>query len=472
MREIGISMSLDEVFNPCSVVVVGASPDERKMGHQCVKSLVEAFDGEIYVVNPHASRILGINSYKSVRQIPGSVDLAIVVVPSSVVLSAVRECAEKGVKGAVIITGGFKEASAAERDVDTGGELLQEQLAALAEEAGMRIIGPNTFGFVNVGVINASFSPVFNGLRKGRIAMVGQSGGVCHIFAYMAMNEGVGLNKLVGLGNRCNVEFYDILEYLEEDDETDTIAMHIEGIDEPRKLMNAARRVAKKKPVVAYKVGRTRAVERAALSHTGSMAGEYKLYDAAFRQSGVVTVNSCEELFDAAKILSLCQDCLPKGRKVAIISTQAGPGIILTDECTSGGLQLARFSEATEKKLKRLLPPLTIRENPVDMAFIRDAGLWLEVVRTVLADDGVDALIIFNLYHPSFLLPPEEIVDARRCYGKPLIMCTSFPHELMLKEKIKLEEEGVPVYSTPERGAKALITLIKYAEMKRRIESG
>lgn len=347
-------MDLDEVFNPSSVVVVGASPDERKMGYQCVKSLVEAFDGEIYVVNPRVRRILGIDAYKPVKQIPGSVDLAIIVVPSSVVLPVVQECAEKGVKGAVIITGGFKEASAAERDASMDGELLQERLAALAEDAGMKIIGPNTFGFVNVGVINASFSPVFNGLRKGRIAMVGQSGGVCHIFAYMAMNEGIGLSKVVGLGNRCNVEFCDILEYLEEDDETDTIAMHIEGIDEPRKLMDAARRVAKK-PVVAYKVGRTRAVERAALSHTGSMAGEYKLYDAAFRQSGVVTVNSCEELFDAAKILSLCQDCLPKGRRVAIISTQAGPGIILTDECVSGGLQLARFSEETEKKLKRFV---------------------------------------------------------------------------------------------------------------------
>ncbi|MHC1567876.1 MAG: acetate--CoA ligase family protein [Candidatus Syntropharchaeia archaeon] len=450
------------LFYPESVAVVGASGDQRKMGYQCVKSLVEGgFRGKIYPVNPKLSQILGIKAYPSIKSIPGRIDLAMVIVPAKHVPSTMRECAEKGVKGVVIITGGFRESG-------EPGKKLEDEILAIGREKGIKIIGPNTFGFLNLHAnLNASFTPTLGRLRKGNIALISQSGGLCHIIGYGAMDGGVGFSKIVGLGNRSNVEFRDMLEYLEKDPETKVISMYIEGIDKPRELMDAAKRISK--PVVVLKAGKSEGIKKAFYSHTGSLAGNFEIYRAAFKQTGMITVDGCMELFDVSKALSMLPP--PEGNGVGIISGQAGPAILIADACEQLGIHLAEFSLSTMEKLEELLPPLTIISNPVDMAFTGgDPEIRIKVARILLEEKNVHSLILFHLYYPSFEFPTKEILKLKK-YGKPIIICMSSPRDFLKEERVKLEEGGIPVYPTPERTAKALYGLLRYIKRDRSTET-
>ncbi|MFH1624522.1 MAG: CoA-binding protein, partial [Pseudomonadota bacterium] len=369
--------SFDIVFNPDSVAIIGASEDPSKMGHQCVESLRnKLFKGRVYPVNPNCKEILGMKAYPTLTSIPETnIDLAIVVVPSHLVVGVLEACKQKRAKGAVVITAGFKELERQD------GIELQKRMAEVANKANIKIIGPNTFGMVNTHTgLNASFSPYLSHLKRGRIAVISQSGGIAHVIVNQGLAENIGFSKVVGLGNRCNVEYADLLEYLVEDRDTDVILLYIEGIDAPGRLMSVAREVALKKPIVACKVGRSSVANRPAYSHTGSMAGKYELYEASFKQSNIVSANDCMELLDIAKILSL--NAPPRGKRVAVLSFQAGPGIMITDVCATRGLEVPNFSERTKKILEEALPPMTIRTNPVDLGF---AKTWKTLERVIRA---------------------------------------------------------------------------------------
>ena len=339
-------------------------------------------------------------------------------------------------------------------------------MALVGSRGGIKIIGPNTFGLVNVHArLNASFTPVFSRLKPGSISLVGQSGGVSHIIAYQAINEGVGLSKVVGLGNRCHVDFADLLPFLEKDPETRCIILFIEGQDDPRDLISAVKKVARKKPVVAMKAGRYPESWKAAQSHTGSMAGRYGLYEASLKQAGALVVQDPGELLDVAKILTILRP--PSGRNVAVMSFQAGPGILLTDAIVEHGLRIARFSPPTQEQLNRLLPPLTIRTNPVDIAFAQNESLFEESLKLILIDRNVDALVIFLLHHPFMDLRRviRPVLRQRRLSKKPVILGVDSLHGSIDEEVGELETAGIPVYALPERAIRALRGLVAYGEM-------
>ncbi|KAF0118266.1 MAG: CoA-binding protein [bacterium] len=456
--------SFDVLFNPDSVAIVGASEDPSKMGHQCVDSLKDrGFKGKVYPVNPNPNikEVLGIKTYPTLVSIPEKkIDLVIIVVPARLVFGVLDECKDKGVKGAVIITAGFKELG------HQDGRNLQKDMAEIADRAGIKIIGPNTFGMVNTHIgLNASFSPYLSQLKKGGIAVISQSGGIAHVIVNQGVAENIGFSKVVGLGNRCNVEYADLLEYLVDDDDTDVILLYIEGIDDPRRFISAAKEAALKKPVVACKVGKSPAAYKPAYSHTGSIAGKYELYEAAFKQSNIISASDCEELLDIAKILSLSAP--PKGNRIAVLSFQAGPGIMITDVCSTKGLELPSFSDKTKKTLEETLPPMTIMTNPVDLGFARGWETLNKVIRAVLEDSNIDALIFFMLPHP--VVPFKELfkgmVDLKKEYGKPVVMCIN-SHQMETQDVIDVfEKNSIPVYTTPERAAKALSGLVRYGKV-------
>jgi acyl-CoA synthetase (NDP forming) len=438
------------------VAVIGASPDFNRLGYHCMSSLVMGrFPGKIYPIHPSLSEISGFKAYPSVKAVPDEIDLAIIAVRASLVSSVLGECAEKRVKGVVLITAGFKEVE------DKAGAELQEEVATIANRANIKIIGPNTFGMVNLHAnLNASFTPEFSLTPRGDISLVSQSGGFCHLIAPLAMEQHVGLSKIIGIGNRCNVDFADILEYLADDPDTGVIMIYVEGTDDARRLFEVASGVTRKKPIVAVKAGRFKAKDEAAYSHTGSLAGKHEIYTAAFKQAGIIMADSSTELLDIAKALTLCP--LPKGNRVAVLSGQAGPGIIMSDICEQHGLVLADFSPQTTERVHQLLPPLAMRSNPIDMGPAwYDCETIRKVIEVVLADENVDGLLLYAAYASANRPLLKEITGLLRspAYGKPIISCFPSPTGVWVEEKQELTQSGVAFYLTPERAAKAMIGL-------------
>lgn len=448
----------NSIFYPSSVAVIGASPDFNRLGYHCMSSLIMGgFPGKIYPIHPSLSEIMGFKAYPSIKAAPGEIDLAIIAVRSSLVPALLIECAERGVKGVVLITAGFKESE------DKAGAELQHEVASIANRANIKIIGPNTFGFVNLHAnLNASFTPEFSLTPKGGISLVSQSGGFCHLMAPLAMEQHIGMSKIIGIGNRCNVDFGDILEYLADDPDTRVIMIYVEGTDNARRLFEVARSVTKKKPILAFKVGRFSLSDKAAYSHTGSMAGKYEVYTAAFKQAGIIVAEGSTELMDIAKALALCP--LPKGNRVAVLSGQAGPGMIMSDICEENSLVLADFSLQTTKRLDQLLAPLAMRANPVDMGPAwYDSQTIREVIELVLTDENIDGVLLYAAYASANRPLLKEITSLLKspAYGKPIISCFPSPTGVWVEEKQELVQNGVVIYPTPERAAKAMVGLVK-----------
>lgn len=447
-----IKKDLAPLFCPRSIAVIGASTNPFKMGHNCVKSLVESrFKGKIYIVNNKGEEVLGIRPYRSITEIPERIDLAIIAIPAQQVPEALRNCALKGAKGAVIITAGFSELGREK------GEKLNRRLVEIASLYDIKIIGPNTFGMcVPHSGLNASFTPAMGRISPGSIAMISQSGGVAHMVAFQAIREKIGMSMLVGLGNRCNVDFHHMFEFLAEDDKTEIVCVYIEGLDDIRKTFAAARKLAAKKPVIVYKGGVTKAADSPSRSHTGSMAGRAELYSGGFRQAGMLEIERTEEFLDTAKLLAVKRNKI--GQRVAIISVQAGPSIIITDLVVRSGLKMAAFSDETQKRINRLIPPMTMRTNPVDAVFLPPPRNLKPLVTAMNDDPGIDVVIIFSLVTTSSLLEPM-LNDLKRtaCNStKQLIFCTDSPDAHMLGALHELIDHGLAVYTSPFRAVAAL----------------
>jgi acyl-CoA synthetase (NDP forming) len=447
------------IFNPRSVAVVGASDNPGKLGSHVMKSLTQGgYPGKIFPINPGRDEILGIKTYPSLLHVPEEMDLSIIVLPAEQVPKTIKECKEKSIHGIILITAGFKEIE------DKRGEALQREITDLANQFNIKIIGPNTFGVVNLHLpLNASFTPEFSWVEKGGISVVSQSGGMSHLMAFLSMRSQVGLSKIIGLGNRCNVDFADMVEYLVEDPETKVIAIYLEGIDHPRRLVEVAERAKGVKPIIAYKVGRSLTSDMASQFHTGSLAGKHQIYEAAFRQAGVLTVGSSEELLDVAKALAIGP--LPEGNNVAVLSGQAGPGMAACDVCETEGLSLSPFSSEVQKRIEELLPPLAIRTNPVDMGPAwYDSGATKGIVQSVLEDRKIDAIILCIMFASANRAAVGTLSDLllQRGKVKPVICCISSPAGIWDEEIKRLEQSGIPNYPTPERAAKALANLYRF----------
>jgi acyl-CoA synthetase (NDP forming) len=456
-------VALDTIFNPSSVAVIGASDNPGKLGSHVMRSLTEGrYPGRIYPVNPGKEEILGIKTYPSLSKIPDTVDLSIIVLPAEQVPKMIKECYEKGVRSIVLITAGFKEIE------DKRGEELQREITGLADQYGIKVIGPNTFGTINLHLpLNASFTPEFSLVERGGISFVSQSGGMSHLMAFLSLQDKVGFSKIIGLGNRCNVDFAEMVEYLIKDSQTKVIAMYMEGIDQPKRLMEVAKRGNREKPILAYKVGRSSTSDKASQFHTGSLAGKHEIYESAFKQARILTVGSSEELLDTAKALTLCP--LPGGNNVAVLSGQAGPGMAACDVCEMEGLSIPPFTLQTQKKVEELLPPLAIRTNPVDMGPAwYDSEAIKGIVRTVMDDKNIDALIVCIMFASANRSAVRILTDLlmERSINKPILCCFSAPAGIWDGEIKRLEGLRIPNYPTPERAAKTLVHLYRYKKMR------
>ncbi len=441
---------------------MGASDDATKLGYQVMKSLVEGgFPGRIFPVNPGRNEVWGLPAYAAVGEIPNKVDLAIMAVPARHVMRVLADCRTKRVPGALVITAGFKEIE------DKSGGRLQEEIARFATDAGIAIIGPNTFGLLDVhGSLNASFTPELSRLEPGGIGFVSQSGGISHLVGFISMREHIGFSKVVGLGNRCNVEFSHLVDYLAEDPDTRVIALYIEGLDTPRTLIETCARLRGKKPVVVYKAGRSGASDKASQFHTGSLAGSYEIYRGAFRQARMLTVESAEELLDTAHVLATCP--LPKGNAVAVLSGQAGLGMVASDVCAREGLALPPFSPLTRNRIEALLPPLSIRSNPVDLG-----PAWANpdaargIVEAALEDTKVHSVILCMVYASVNRTAAHEMAKVIRnsARRKPVLTCFCAPPGLWEEDIAEVLESGGANFPTPDRAGRALGNLVRYSQI-------
>ncbi|MCF8142964.1 MAG: CoA-binding protein [Deltaproteobacteria bacterium] len=452
------------LFNPASVAVIGASDKPDKLGFHVMKSLTQGgYPGRIFPVNPGTQEIMGLTAIPNVSACDGGVDLAVVVVPAGRVPGVFRECAAAGVKGIVLITAGFKEID------DPGGAVLHEEIAAIADGAGIPVIGPNTFGMINfMADLNASFTPEFSLLKKGAISLVSQSGGISHLLGFMAMRMDMGFRMIVGLGNRLNVDFSEMMAFLADDPDTRVIVLYIEGMDEAGALMEAARQATGRKPILAYKTGTGKTGDAASRSHTGSLAGSHEIYTASFAQTGIISIDTTETLLDTAKAFSACP--LPAGPRMAVLSGQAGPSMATCDVCEAGGLQIVPFTPRTQETINSLLPPLALRTNPVDMGPAwYDSAAIRGIIRTVMDDDNVDGILLLMMFASANKDAVSGITPLLKEWKqeKPLISCIVSPPGIWDEAIADLETSGALLnFPTPERAAQAMVHMWRYGKMR------
>jgi acetyl coenzyme A synthetase (ADP forming)-like protein len=460
--------TLDPIFSPRSVAVVGASRNRDSLGHALLHNLVQAeFAGTIFPVNPKAHAIHSLKAYPSITAVPDPVDLAVVAVPRDAVMGVVDECVEKGVGGLVVITAGFAE---------TGeeGAALERELCERVRRGGLRMVGPNCMGVINTDPevsLNATFSPT--AARRGSIGFVSQSGALGVAILNVAADLGIGLTQFASMGNKPDVSGNDLLEYWEDDPDTRVIAMYLESFGNPRRFTEIAKRVGRKKPILVVKSGRTSEGARAASSHTGAIAGTDVTVSAFLEQCGVLRANTIEELFDVARAVARCP--LPAGNRVAVVSNAGGPAIMATDACVNLGLRMAELSAGTVAALEAFLPPEASAANPVDMIASATHEDYRQALETVMADPGVDMVMVINV--TPLLTSPDDVLDAITAAagrssgragepGTPVLAVMMATEDFY--ERIKNDPGHPPVYHFPESAARALQMLSRYAEWRRR----
>ena len=353
---------LEAIFSPQSVAIVGASPDPTKLGHRVLKNVVEnGYAGRVVPIHPTAASVLDLPAYPSITAVPEPIDLAVIVVPPRAVLPVVEECGAQGVRGLVVITAGFKE-------VGGPGKELERQLVELVRRYRMRMVGPNCLGIIDTNTpLNASFAALMP--EPGQIAFMSQSGAMCTAILDWSKVEGIGFSRFVSLGNKGDVDEVALLEEWNDDPQNRVILAYLESITDGQRFIETARRITKQTPAIAIKSGTSQAGTQAASSHTGSLAGSEKAYEAAFKQSGMLRADTMEELFDYA--LAFAYQPLIPGNRIAIVTNAGGPGIICTDAAEHSGLVVSRFDQATIKRLQQELPPTANVFNPIDVVVAR-----------------------------------------------------------------------------------------------------
>jgi acetyl coenzyme A synthetase (ADP forming)-like protein len=462
---IATTASLRPLFQPRAVAVLGASRDPARIGNRLVQALVtNRFQGPIYPVNPKATEVAGLRAYPSVGDVPGPVDLAIIAVPRDAVLASVDQCAARGVRAVIVISAGFAEASAEGRE-------LQKRLVEKVRQHGMRLVGPNCFGLVNADPsvrLNATFTPVFP--PSGRVAMSSQSGALGLAILAAARRLQMGISTFVSVGNKADVSGNDLLQYWEEDPNTDVILLYLESFGNPRRFARIARRVSRRKPIVAVKAGRTQSGRRAAGSHTAALAASDVAVEALFRQTGVIRAETLEEMFALAA--GLANQPLPTGRRVAIVTNAGGPAVLCTDACEAGGLVIPELSEETRARLAAFLPAAAAVKNPVDLIASATPDQYRKAIETILAADEVDALIVLYISVSEVDTAPiaEGILAgiaagrAARGKGKPVLAC--WMAEGDRDRSLALTNETIPTYPLPEIPARVLSRAAAYAEWR------
>jgi len=444
-----------EVFScPRAVAVIGASRDQEKLGYGVLSNIIQCgYPGRVYPINPKADEILGLKCYPRVLDVADPIDLAIIVIPNKYVASSLEECGQKGIKGAVIISAGFREAG-------LEGVRMERELVAIAKSYGMRIIGPNCLGVIDtICPLDASFAAGMP--PQGKIAFMSQSGALCTAILDWALAAEIGFSRFVSLGNKADLDEVDLLAAWENDPHSKVILTYIEGLSEGRKFMEVARRVTQRIPVIAVKSGSTEAGSRAVSSHTGSLAGSARAYDSAFRQSGVLRAESIEHLFDYS--LAFAYQPVLRGGRIAIVTNAGGPGVMATDALEQEGLSLASLNRETIDFLHDHLPAAANIYNPIDVLGDAPTDRYVLALEAALQDENVDGVIV--MLAPQVMTQVEETAEAVgrivARYDKPVLGC--FMGQAKIGPGIKvLNQYKVPNYPFPERAVGALKAMLEY----------
>ncbi len=453
-----MTSSLSPFFSPSGVAVIGASSNPQKLSHGILYNLVNStYTGGVYPVNPGAEELLGRKCYPDISSVPDPVELAVIVLPAPALPDTLEACGKRGLKAAIIISGGFKE-------VGAEGEKLEQRCLSIARSYGMRLIGPNCVGLMSLhSGLNTTF---IHGMPDaGGIGFLSQSGAVCGGVIDFVLGKKVGFSHFLSLGNEADVTETDIIEYLGEDPHTRVIAAYVEQIRDGRRFLDVARKVSRRKPIVLIKAGRTGAGARAVSSHTGSLAGSYSAYQAAFKQAGVVEVQNWDELFDTSIAFDFLP--IPRGKRAVILTNAGGPAALTSDALSLNGLVLEDLEESTRASLRAVLNPSAQVGNPVDMlggASPEEYGL---VVSALLKDKNVD--IVLPILVPHELTRPgliaQAIVDAARGSDKPVLTCIMGDASID-EARVILQGNRLPMYVYPESAAKVLGAMLRYADWR------
>jgi acetyltransferase len=456
-----VTQNLDKIFNPKSIAVIGASNEEGTVGNVLIKNLIElGYEGKVYPVNIRETEILSLKAYKSVDELPETVDLAIIATPAKTVPEIVEQCGKAGILGIIIISAGFKE-------VGSEGKVLEEKIIKIKKTYNLRIIGPNCLGVIRPSIhLNATFAnrtPI-----SGNVAFISQSGALGTAILDWAVHENIGFSNFVSVGSMIDVDFGDLIDYFGTDPKTRSILMYIEGITNARKFMSAARHFARTKPIVVVKAGRFSESAKAATSHTGALTGEDNIYDAAFKRAGIVRVDEIEDLFSCAEVLGMQPN--PRGPNLAIITNAGGPGVMATDALIAREGKLAKLSQKTMDTLNKILPHYWSKGNPIDILGDAKAERYKAVIEACLQDENIDGLLM--IYTPQGVADPVDIVNSivqllkRKGVNKTVL--TSFMgYEASEEANHILNENHIPTYSAPEQAVAAYMHMYQY---KRNLE--
>lgn len=447
---------LDNFFHAKSIAIIGVSKDTKKVGHVILRNILDGgYKGRIFVVNPNAGEIAGLRSYPSVASIKEKIDTAIVAVPASAVLEVMGDCGKKKIRNVVIITSGFKE---------IGNYGLEERLKKKLKKFRIRAIGPNCLGVFDAhSKLDSLFLPRYRMKRpkEGGISFICQSGAIGSAILDMATSRGYGFSKFVSYGNAVDIDESDLLEYMGNDRKTKVICMYIEGVRNGRKFLETAKKVSRVKPVIAIKGGITEEGSKAALSHTGSLAGSAEVYKGVFKQAGIIQVESLEEMFDSAKAFE--KSAKPKGSRVMVITNGGGYGILSTDYIVKYGLKLAEMNPGSKKALRKRLPKIINIKNPLDLAGDATTERYRIALETALDDPDIDVILVDVLYQTPLISTDiiDVIIEFDKAKKKPILVVSTGGEftEMLSKE---LEENGIPTYSYPINAVKSVKGLVEY----------
>jgi len=453
---------IERIFHPGSISIIGSSNREGSFGRLFLEGFIRMGFQRIYPVHPVEKELLGLKAYPSIKEIPVDIDLAISLVPRTEVLRVTQECADKGAKALLLFTGGFGEK-------DAEGKIIERQMVQIAGKSGLRLIGPNTNGFYCPASQICTFPGVLlvGGLptESGSLGVFSQSGSFVDYLCQILCGKNIRFSKAVGCGNEADLTSIDFLEYFGQDKETRIIAGYLEGIRDGRRFFNLARNISKEKPIIIWKGGLTETGARAALAHTGAITGSQQVWETMFKQAGIISVNSMEEVVDC--MLAFYWLPLPKKKSVAILSGMAGTNVGTADNCLLMGLEIARYSEKTNQKLSEIIPPFgTSIGNPTDIGVgvMVDPGLYGKAAKILLEDENVDMLIaVTGPDNPASIMDLAEVAQHAT---KPMVV-SLFDIAWLLEPQYRLLlEKHVPVYLEPKRAAFALAKLAEYARYR------
>lgn len=454
--ETAATASMKSFFQPRTVAIVGAGRERGKIGSEILHNMLEAgYTGRLVAIHPTATEIDGVPAVRRVTDVPGEIDLVVISVPAKVVSEIVDDCIEKRVKALVIITAGFAETG-------TGGRSLEADILAKVRRAGIRVVGPNCMGLLNTDPdvrLNATFAPEWP--PAGTVAMSTQSGALGLAILSYAKELNIGLSTFVSVGNKADVSSNDLIQYWSHDPRTSVILLYVESFGNPRKFAQIARRVGRRKPIVAVKSGRSASGARAASSHTGALATSDVIVDALFRQAGVIRTGTLEELFDVAMLLA--NQPIPRGKRVAILTNAGGPGILAADACEANGLKLPALSDETTTALRSFLASEASVANPVDMIASASPEQYERALKTVLADDAIDSVLV--IFIPPLITKLEDVAAAVRRAAehqgdKPVIGI------FMSAKGAASIVAPIPCYQFPEAAAVALARAAEYGSWR------